>query len=579
MSLHERPQNIVALDNTIYCGLFYFLRVGGINNMYFSNLNRDLITEKLESAHFDLLIVGGGITGAGIALDAITRGLNVALLEMNDFASGTSSRSTKLVHGGLRYLKQFEFKEVAELGRERSVVYENGPHVTIPERMLLPFHKGGTFGKTMTSIGLSLYDFLAKVKKSERRVMISRDEVITKVPFIKSQELKGGGVYVEYRTDDARLTLEVIKAAHEKGASILNYAEVLGFTYDENKKINGVQFKDKVSNKVIEVKSQAVVNASGPWVDSVRKLDYTRNNKHLQLSKGVHIVFDSSKFPLDQSVYFDTHDKRMVFAIPRNGKTYVGTTDDFYDGNPTDMNVKKSEVDYLLKAIKDMFPSIKLSETDVESSWAGVRPLIHQEGKDPSEISRKDEIWESESNLITIAGGKLTGYRKMAKTIVDLLYKKYISHDKFSYSTCQTKNLPISGGDVGGSNGWIPFKEKWIKNLMEFKLNKKQSIEIIDLFGSNITSVIQYAQGNDTKLPTHLYMKLMYSMYHEMILSPVDFFFRRTGDILFNLEEVIQWKDEVNNIMGNKFNWSDEKRSIYIEELNTAIDTANNFKK
>src|SRR5690625_4254319 len=204
--------------------------------MYFYNLNRESIVEKLENNRFDLIIVGGGITGAGIALDAVTRGLNVALLEMNDFASGTSSRSTKLVHGGLRYLKQFEIKEVAELGKERSIVYENGPHVTTPELMLLPFHQGGTFGKTMTSLGLTLYDRLAQVKKEERRVMISKDEVINKVPFIKSQGLKGGGVYVEYRTDDARLTLEVMKAAHEKGACILNYAEVIEFLYDNDKK-------------------------------------------------------------------------------------------------------------------------------------------------------------------------------------------------------------------------------------------------------------------------------------------------------------------------------------------------------
>src|SRR5690625_2313695 len=185
----------------------------------FSNLNRKKHLSKLSSEKFDLLIIGGGITGAGIALDATTRGLKVALVEMQDFASGTSSRSTKLVHGGLRYLKQFEIKEVAELGRERAVVYENGPHVTTPELMLLPFHKGGTFGKTMTAIGLNMYDFLAQVKKSERKIMLSDKEVIEKVPFIKKDGLKGGGLYVEYRTDDARLTLEIAKKAAEHGRS------------------------------------------------------------------------------------------------------------------------------------------------------------------------------------------------------------------------------------------------------------------------------------------------------------------------------------------------------------------------
>src|SRR5690625_5012768 len=230
--------------------------------MSLTNLRRAETTSKVEKEKFDIVIVGGGITGAGIALDANTRGLKVALVEMQDFASGTSSRSTKLVHGGLRYLKQFEFKEVAELGRERSVVYENGPHVTTPEKMLLPFHKGGTFGKTMTALGLTLYDFLAKVKKSERKVMIRKDEVIKKVPFIKAKGLKGGGVYVEYRTDDARLTLEVMKAAAEKGATILNYAQVTGFEYDNKKKVNGVRFLDKAIHKEVIVRTDDVVNRS-----------------------------------------------------------------------------------------------------------------------------------------------------------------------------------------------------------------------------------------------------------------------------------------------------------------------------
>lgn len=546
--------------------------------MYFSNLNRDLITEKLENNDFDVVIIGGGITGAGVALDAITRGLRVGLLEMNDFASGTSSRSTKLVHGGLRYLKQFEFKEVAELGRERAIVYENGPHVTTPEKMLLPFHKGGTFGKTMTSLGLTLYDSLAKVKKSERRVMISRDEVINKVPFIRSQGLKGGGVYVEYRTDDARLTLEVIKAANEKGACILNYAEVTGFLYDSNRKITGLTFKDKVNQKEVNVKSKVVINAGGPWVDSIRNLDYTKNNKHLKLSKGVHIVFDASTFPLKQAVYFDTHDKRMVFAIPRHGKTYVGTTDDFYDGDPGDMIVFKHEVEYLLHAIKDMFPSISVSEKDVESSWAGVRPLIHQEGKDPSEISRKDEIWESESNLITIAGGKLTGYRKMAETIVDLLYQKYIPHDQFIHKACQTKHLPVSGGDVGGSKGWIQFKKEWVEKLKTEGLNEEKSKELVHLFGSNLPVVVQYLHENNSNLPDHMYVKLMYSLYHEMIVSPVDFFFRRTGELLFNIDEVTKYKDDVVNTMSQLFNWSEEEHSKHMNELETYMYRTNNFK-
>src|SRR3954463_16206930 len=208
--------------------------------MKFSNLNRNEYKKALTSNDFDVLIIGGGITGAGIALDASLRGMKVALIEMQDFAAGTSSRSTKLVHGGLRYLKQFEVKLVAEVGKERAIVYENGPHVTTPEWMLLPFHTGGTFGKFSTSIGLRVYDFLAGVKRSERRKMFSAEETLSREPLVKSKDLKGGGYYVEYKTDDARLTIEVAKEAAARGADLVNYTKVENFIYDKGKVVGVV---------------------------------------------------------------------------------------------------------------------------------------------------------------------------------------------------------------------------------------------------------------------------------------------------------------------------------------------------
>src|SRR5690625_1380706 len=540
----------------------------------FSNLNRNNILSKLSSEKFDLLIIGGGITGAGIALDATTRGLKVALVEMQDFASGTSSRSTKLVHGGLRYLKQFEIKEVAELGRERAVVYENGPHVTTPESMLLPFHKGGTFGKTMTAIGLNMYDFLAQVKKSERKVMLSNKEVIEKVPFIKKDGLKGGGLYVEYRTDDARLTLEVAKKAAELGATLINYTEVASFIYNDRKKIIGARAIDRASDKTIEICADAFVNATGPWVDEVRQLDYATNGKHLKLSKGVHIVFDQSVFPLEQAVYFDSPDKRMIFAIPRHGKTYVGTTDDFYDGDPADMTVNEQEVNYLIDAINYMFPDINVTKDNVESSWAGVRPLIHEKGKAPSEISRKDEIWEAESGLITMAGGKLTGYRKMADTTVELLYESYIDASKFTHKDCQTKQLPISGGDIGGAKNWPVFSEKHIKTLRELELTQEKATELVNLYGSNINYVIEYIKEINTTIPNDLFAQLMYSIHYEMVLTPSDFFIRRTGELLFNIEDVRKNKNVVISIMANLFNWTNDTADTYTKELEESLKSA-----
>lgn len=540
----------------------------------FSGLSRMNVLEEMEQKTYDLLVIGGGITGAGIALDAATRGLKVALVEMNDFASGTSSRSTKLVHGGLRYLKQFEIKEVADLGKERAIVYENGPHVTTPEWMLLPFHTGGTFGKFSTSIGLMVYDFLAGVKKSERRKMLSIDETLKKVPFIKKSGLKGSGYYVEYRTDDARLTIEVMKSAVEKGATVVNYAKADKFLYNEEGQVIGIEVQDRFSEKRVTVKASKIVNATGPWVDELRDMDGSKMEKHLRLSKGVHIVFDESIFPLHQAVYFDTPDGRMVFAIPRNGKTYVGTTDTFYEGDPADMYATQEDRDYLLKAILYMFPDLKVTNSDIESSWAGVRPLIHEEGKAPSEISRKDEIWESNSGLITIAGGKLTGYRKMAETVVNLVVSKLNESGSKDFAACQTKHLPISGGNMGGSSHLETFIQEKSKKAESYGLTQEQGRKLAKLYGTNVDTVFEYLPEQKGELPVTMHAQLLYAIHHEMTVQPVDFFIRRTGELLFDVEIVHKWKDAVIKEMASILNWSEEERDQAEEALDHELNHA-----
>lgn len=543
--------------------------------MNFTNKNRDKMIEQLKSEEFDVLVIGGGITGAGIALDATTRGMKIGLVEMQDFAAGTSSRSTKLVHGGLRYLKQFEVKIVAETGRERAIVYENGPHVTTPEWMLLPFHKGGTFGKFTTSIGLSVYDTLAGVKRNERRTMLSPEETLKREPLVKKENLKGGGVYVEYRTDDARLTIEVMKAAVEKGAVALNYSKVDELIYD-NGKIVGVQVVDQLTGERYEVRAKKIVNATGPWVDRIREKDHSKSGKVLRLTKGVHVVIDQSRFPLRQAVYFDTPDGRMVFAIPREGKAYVGTTDTFFDEDAATPKMGSADRDYLIKAINYMFPDMNITKDDIESSWAGVRPLIWEEGKDPSEISRKDEIWESQSGLITIAGGKLTGYRKMAETITDLLAKKLKAEYNLNLKDCQTRHLPISGGDVGGAEKFDQFVNDQTKAGQGKGLTKEEAAQLALRYGSNVQHVFDIAEkGAETakeyQLPITLYAKLQYALEHEMVATPIDFLNRRTGAILFDISAVKTHKEQVIKYMSDYFSWSNETKDQYTQELEAAI--------
>lgn len=553
----------------------------GANKMVqlFSVFDRETIERNLQEEKFDLVIVGGGITGAGIALDATSRGMSVALVEMGDFASGTSSRSTKLVHGGLRYLQQFEIKEVADLGKERAIVYENGPHVTTPEWMMLPFHKGGNMGKTTASFGIRLYDYLAGVKKNERRKILSAKETLAKNPFVKKDGLKGSGYYVEYRTDDARLTIEVMKKAVELGANAINYTKAEHFLYDDNKQVVGVTVTDRLSGKAYDIKGHRVINAAGPWVDKVRKLDYATNNKHLRLTKGIHLVIDKQKFPMEQAVYFDTPDGRMVFAIPRDKKVYVGTTDTVYDEAVINPKALESDHNYVIKAINYMFPDVHITEKDIESSWAGVRPLIYEEGKDPSEISRKDEVWFSESGLITMAGGKLTGYRKMAEKLLDDVSKSLAKETGKKYKPVQTKHLPISGGDIGGSEQLEAFLSKKAKEgNNRFGWTLEEGREMAKRFGSNIDQLFTYAQEhkeqNETTLPNSLYAELRYSIQHEAVTTPIDFLLRRTGYLLFDMPYLLEWKDAVVDEMAKQFHWSDDVKQTYIEELNIQINDA-----
>ncbi len=542
----------------------------------FSAVQRNVYLEEMSNNELDLFIIGGGITGAGIALDAISRGMSVGLVDMQDFAAGTSSRSTKLVHGGLRYLKQLEVKLVAEVGKERAIVYENAPHVTTPEWMLLPIIKGGTFGKFSTSLGLKVYDFLARVRRHERRKMLNRNEALQKEPLLKKEGIKGGGIYVEYKTDDARLTLEVLKEAVHRGARAVNYTKATRFIYDDGKAV-GVVVQDLISKREYNIYAKKIVNAAGPWVDTVREQDRSKKGKFLHLTKGIHIVIDQSRFPLQQAVYFDTKDDgRMVFAIPRNGKTYIGTTDTNYNEDIASPRMTENDLKYLLDAANYMFPEVKLTEFDVESNWAGLRPLIHEEGKSESEISRKDEVFVSPSGLISIAGGKLTGYRKMAEKIVDLVGNELGNKNK-----CMTDKLKLSGGDIGGSHKFEAFIDKHATFGETLGIDASEGRSLAKLYGANVERVYEIMQtvGEESKhyeLPKGLFASLIYGIEEEMVATPLDFFVRRTSSLFFNIDSVKKWKASVIDYMSTRFQWTEEETVVHRQELEREIAYAEN---
>lgn len=513
--------------------------------MNFSYKERSSFWDKLATTQWDLLIIGGGITGAGIALDAALRGWKVALVEKQDFAAGTSSRSTKLIHGGLRYLKQFEFKLVHETGTERAIIHHLAPHLVQPEDMLLPIVEGGVLGKMGTRLGLWVYDKLAGVKEEEAFEMLSDKDTLNAEPLLRKEGLIGGALYTEYRTDDARLTLSIIKTAVAKGAVCLNYAEVSDFVY-ENAQITGFQVMDICTGKKHIAKAKVIVNAAGPWVDTLREKDKSLEGKRLHLTKGIHIVIRYDRLPLRQSVYFDVADGRMIFAVPRIDKLYIGTTDTNYTGEKESPNVTKEDINYLLKAVNHTFPQAELTENDIESSWAGLRPLIHEEGKSPSELSRKDEIFESDSGLISIAGGKLTGYRKMAERIVDLVGKKLEEKNVIPFTPdCKTDKELLIGSDFGDMPIAV-FMGKLYAKYGKLTPSMKFIAYLSHLYGTESPQILDMALAWKEKGVANeeamLAGELQFCVEKEMTIKMADFLIRRTGKLYFdrpNIEVIL----------------------------------------
>lgn len=551
--------------------------------MVFSNLYREEMCEALASESYDVFVIGGGITGAGIALDATSRGMKTALVDMQDYAEGTSSRSTKLIHGGLRYLEQGEVKVVAEVGRERAIVYENGPHITKPETMLLPLYHKGNLTPLKARLGLQMYDFLAGVKKQERHQMLSKKETLKKEPLLQPSHLKGAGYYVEYKTDDSRLTIEVIKKAVQLGAKALNYIKVSSLLYDEAGKINGVELEDQITGETYQIHAKKIINATGPWVDEVREMDNTKLEKSLFLTKGVHLVFDQIDFPLQQAIYFDHTDGRMIFAIPRDGKTYVGTTDTVYHGDIYNPTVDDDDQKYLVAAIQHMFPTLQIDETKIESAWAGLRPLIAEADKDPSSISRKDEIFTSSSGLISIAGGKLTAYRKMAENIIDDVVKQFKQEIGILYSHSETKRIPIAGGEVDGSEGFKLFCAEQLKQIGDIQIDEKIKQQYINRYGANVVEIWEYYRAYQKEAATYdidplVFAELIYGLQEECIYKPLDFFVRRTGAMFFDLASVKRNARGVLVYLQNKLYWDAEERTYYHRELMQVINEMTSFK-
>lgn len=413
---------------------------------------RDAMWERLQGS-FDLLVIGGGITGSGIARDAARRGLSVALVEMNDLAFGTSSRSSKLIHGGLRYLEQYEFSLVFESVSERRILQDMAPHLVNPLGFLFPVYKTARKPLWMINTGIRLYEGLSLFRSPKRPRSLKPSEVAELEPAVKTEDLKGAPLYYDCATDDARLTLETALDAAKSGAVVATWAKVTSFVKDETGRVKGVVVRDELDDELREISARAVVNATGPWTDQTMAMSQSLSTGSiLRPTKGIHVVIEHDKLPIDHAVVcFHPTDKRVLFALPWGDRTYIGTTDTDFEGDPGKVAATLEDVDYLLDAAKDAFPRNPLTRDDVISTWAGIRPLMAPQEEDAEElnessVSREHQILVGQDGLVTIAGGKLTTYRRMAAEVVDTAVRLLeLTDGRLDLEPSRTDKEPLPG--------------------------------------------------------------------------------------------------------------------------------------
>jgi glycerol-3-phosphate dehydrogenase len=374
--------------------------------------------DRLANEHFDIAVIGGGINGAAVARDAALRGLRVALVEKGDFAGATSSRSSKLIHGGLRYLPQGHLLLVYQALRERERLMRlTAPHLVKPIRFLMPLYRGRGFGPLAMGVGLTLYDLFALAPHAQWHRTLGASAARELEPALREEELRGAALYYDAWSDDARLTLENVLDAAYHGAAVVNYVALEGFARAAGR-LAAAHVCDRISGRTIELRARVVVNAAGPWVDDVRMLDDRSAAPSVRLTKGAHIVIPRERLPVRESLVLSDHGGRLVFVMPHDRYVLIGTTDTDFAGDREQVVVDRDDIGYLLGVMRESLPSIALSEADVASSFAGLRALLRSDGGAPSSISREEMIIESPAGLLSVAGGKLTTHRRIADKVV-----------------------------------------------------------------------------------------------------------------------------------------------------------------
>lgn len=485
--------------------------------------------DRFRDEFFDLLILGGGITGAGVALDAVLRGFRVALIDQGDFASGTSSASSKLIHGGLRYLEHGGFRLVREALHERRLLLENARHLVHPLRFVIPFYQDARVPPWKYRAGLTFYDLLAGTSNVRRSRPLALPKLRREFPSLRSKGLHGGASYFDAQMDDARLCLAVVGTAALQGACVANYVQVVGFE-QRNGELRGVRAVDRVCGVEFSIRARQIVNATGPWLDRVCRLAGDHSEPHLRPTKGVHVIAPDRGLT---SAFLLLHpaDGRVFFVIPWLGKTLIGTTDTLWEQSPDSLIVVAAEMNYLLAGYNHYFLP-PLERRDILNSFAGLRPLIRTRAGEPSSLSREFQLFWSPSGLLSVAGGKYTTYRHMAEIVTDAATRR-LGRRRRSH----TRNFRLHGAPL---EAWEKFEPAGVRALCACHgLDEKAARHLVGRYGRCAMDVAAYLERDRTLaepvLPGEpdLRVEFPYQRDHEMAVYPADHLLRRTRLGLF----------------------------------------------
>ncbi|WP_413285632.1 glycerol-3-phosphate dehydrogenase/oxidase [Vibrio sp. MA40-2] len=534
--------------------------------------------QQLAGVTFDIIVIGGGITGAAVARDAALRGLKVILVEKDDFASGTSSRSSKLIHGGLRYLETYQFGLVAESVRERELALRLAPHLTKVQPFLYMFYDDAPDKKWLLNLGLTFYDFVSGNWNKRRHKMLNKQQVLERQPQFRADGLQGAALFYDVSTDDARVTLDTVKSAADHGAQVINHCEVIGLTYNDNR-CDGVRIRDSLTHKESLIKANYVVNSSGPWSDNILGFENEKSNI-LRPTKGVHIVLRKQDFPLHSAIFMRSPDDgRVVWPIPsmQDDRVFIGTTDTTYNGNLDDVHPEKEDIQYLLNVANHLMPKANLTTSDVIGSWAGLRPLIApKDDLNNSKTPREHQILQSDSGIFSIVGGKLTSNRVMAKQLLDRVEKKdqykYLSPGVLPYSA---DKVGISGAQAEDNNSALG-KPKYSKTLVVAGLTEENIPFAIaetwaGRYGYNAYKLAKL-WNSESEYQTILsdrnltVAEIYYCINEEAARSLIDLLVRRTSEFFWDDSGGLINIDSIAQAMKELLDWSEEETLSQINE-------------